>query len=111
MVIRRVLNVWNIFLDKDYAPKLSEFLTSLVIPAGEAHVEAPVIWTGRLLPPELCVWHGHYTEKTRVYAFGILLSVILTEQDLSVSFIRWHYVPPLSLIRTSVSESGNEEAV
>ncbi|KAF3452789.1 hypothetical protein FNV43_RR03222 [Rhamnella rubrinervis] len=68
---------------KNVLKLLQAVVLSLICPR-ETHVEAPGLsGTVGLVTPELCGRRYRYTEKTDVYYFGNLLSVILTEQDLS----------------------------
>lgn len=76
-IIHRDITYGRIFLDCEYAAKLSEFQVSVPIPAGETHVVEEVFVSHGFAAPEL-EKYGRHTEQSDVYAFGILLSEILT---------------------------------
>ena len=76
-IIHRDINPSNIFLDKDFIPKLCNFDRSIAIPEGETYAEDKVIGTVGLLEPNYFRTRT-VTEATDVYSFGVLLLILLT---------------------------------
>ncbi|XP_062088758.1 non-functional pseudokinase ZED1-like [Humulus lupulus] len=72
----------NLRIDQDYAAKLFDFQSSLLIPEGKTHVDVDQI-NGIVgyISPEAC-FHGRYLERSDVYGFGVLLSELLTGKNL-----------------------------
>ncbi|GMN68262.1 hypothetical protein TIFTF001_037317 [Ficus carica] len=79
-IIHRDIKPLNIFMDKEYVPKLCNFSLSIMIPEGETRVEDIVHGTFGFLDPDY-VQTSFVTEHTDVYSFGILLLVFLTGQS------------------------------
>ncbi|KAF4387663.1 hypothetical protein G4B88_003990 [Cannabis sativa] len=75
--INRDIHSRQVLLEKDYGPKLFNFFASIPIPEGETHVDADVFGTYGFVSPEAAV-HGRFTERSDAYAFGVLLSELLT---------------------------------
>ncbi|KAM6602382.1 hypothetical protein CsatA_021991 [Cannabis sativa] len=76
--INRLIHSTQVLLDKDYGPKLYTFYGSIPIPEGETHVDVDRIFgIFGFISPEAGV-HGRFTERSDVYAFGVLLSELLT---------------------------------
>ncbi|XP_020881359.1 non-functional pseudokinase ZED1 isoform X2 [Arabidopsis lyrata subsp. lyrata] len=78
ILIHRHINPRNVFLDKSWTAKLSDFSISINIPEGKSRIEVecvqgtigyldPVYYTTKMV-----------TEYTDVYSFGVFLMVILT---------------------------------
>ncbi|KAJ4841316.1 hypothetical protein Tsubulata_025700 [Turnera subulata] len=89
-IVHRNITTKNIFLDKDYVAKLSDFSHSISIPQGKSHVkvedhcrgtfhvdEYDLSRTKWFMDPEYLKTHL-VTDKTDVYSFGVLLLVLLT---------------------------------
>lgn len=78
-IIYRDMDPSNIFLDKDFAPKLCNFGFSISIPEGESHVEDIVIGCFGFAEPDY-VRTGFITEHIDVYSLGVFLLALLTGQ-------------------------------
>jgi serine/threonine protein kinase len=77
-IIHRDIRQENILLDQHDVPKLSNFSHSISIPEGETHVVTDIVvgTLGFICPVYIEI--GWITEKTDVYAFGMLLLGLLT---------------------------------
>ncbi|XP_043720835.1 non-functional pseudokinase ZED1-like [Telopea speciosissima] len=81
-IIHRNIKPCNIFLDKDFRAKLTEFGDSLSIPLGETYVETIVVRTYGYADP-VYVETGKCTEKSDVHGFAMVLFEILSGKRLS----------------------------
>ncbi|XP_057962375.1 serine/threonine-protein kinase ZRK1-like [Malania oleifera] len=86
-VIHRGIRASLILLDKHNVAKLSDFSLCISIPDGESHVQDVVRGRMGYIAPEY-LNTGFVNEKVDVFAFGMLLFVLLTGQLLNVdSFV------------------------
>jgi serine/threonine protein kinase len=77
-IIHRDIKPANIFLNQNYAAKLSDFSFSISIPEGESKVgDDLLVGTFGFLDPDYTMTN-FVTEKTDVFSFGVLLLVLLT---------------------------------
>ncbi|KAI3873861.1 hypothetical protein MKX03_036227 [Papaver bracteatum] len=67
----------NILLDENFRAKLADFGTSKAFPIGKTHLTTDVEGTFGYWDPEFCRL-GHYTEKSDVFSFGVVLLELLT---------------------------------
>lgn len=105
VIIHRDIHVRCIFLDQDYAAKLSDFQVSLPIPSGETHVDLDDLGIVGYASPEV-VRHGRYTEKSDVYNLGMVLCEILTGKSIH----NVQVVPP-RLLEGNILEERNMRQV
>ncbi|CAH2063788.1 unnamed protein product [Thlaspi arvense] len=78
IIIHRHIKVTNIFLDKNWTAKLSDFSLAITLPEGESRIEVDgVKGTLGYLDP-LYNSTGFVSEYTDVYSFGICLLVFIT---------------------------------
>ncbi|EEF52924.1 receptor protein kinase, putative [Ricinus communis] len=79
-IVHRDVKPENIFLDHNFAAKLSDFSLCISIPEGESRVkDCSITGTWGFLDPNY-VLTEFVTEKTDVFSFGVFMLVLLTEQ-------------------------------
>lgn len=78
-IIHRDLKLENVLLDSSNKPKLSDFGLCTFIDDDETRTEMAGTW--RYMAPELFSGQKHYDEKVDVYAFGVVVFLILTQGD------------------------------
>lgn len=104
-IIHRHINPGNIFLDVNDNVKLSNFLDAVPTPEGKTHVDAEICGTFGYMAPEVLMKRydversgandvlvrdqGRYTEKSDVFAFGVLLCDVLTGKIIH-QLVSWH---------------------
>ncbi|KAH7520726.1 hypothetical protein FEM48_Zijuj08G0175900 [Ziziphus jujuba var. spinosa] len=76
-IVHRDVTPSNVFLDKDFVPKLSDFSLSISIPKGETRVKDQLAGSGGFVDPEYART-SFVTEQSDVYSFGVFLLVLLT---------------------------------
>ncbi|XP_074280147.1 non-functional pseudokinase ZRK2-like [Silene latifolia] len=77
-IVHRDLKPENVYLDQDDSVRLSDFSSSISIPAGEKYVEYEVIrGTVGYIAPEYFN-SSRVAESCDVYSFGMILLVLLT---------------------------------
>ncbi|XP_057962363.1 serine/threonine-protein kinase ZRK1-like [Malania oleifera] len=78
-IIHRDIKPSNILLDQQNVAKLSDFSLCISIPEGKQRVKDAVCGTIGFIAPEYATT-GYISEKSDVFAFGVLLLVLLTAQ-------------------------------
>ncbi|XP_062097995.1 non-functional pseudokinase ZED1-like [Humulus lupulus] len=76
-IIHRNVKPQNIFLDKDFVAKLSDFSVSISIPEGETYVKDEVAGTQGFVDPVYKSTKS-VTEQSDVYSFGVFLLILLS---------------------------------
>ena len=81
-VIHRDLKLENILLDADMHVKLSDFgISTLIKLESESMNRTQMSGTLPFMAPELILGHTDYDEKVDVYAFGVVLYLILNNGE------------------------------
>ncbi|CAH8348444.1 unnamed protein product [Eruca vesicaria subsp. sativa] len=70
-IVHRDVKAGNILLDSNFLPKVSDFGLAKLYDDKKTHISTRVAGTIGYLAPEYAM-RGHLTEKTDVYAFGIV---------------------------------------
>ncbi|XP_010427654.1 PREDICTED: non-functional pseudokinase ZED1-like [Camelina sativa] len=78
ITIHRDITPRNIFLDKNWAAKLSDFSLSITLPEGKSRIEATRIGGSYGFLDPLHYVTKFVTEYTDIYSFGVCLLVFLT---------------------------------
>ncbi|KAK3230140.1 hypothetical protein Dsin_002021 [Dipteronia sinensis] len=76
-IIHRDVKASNILLDSDLFPKISDFGLAKLYDDKKTHISTRVSETIRYLAPEYAM-RGHLTEKTDVFAFGVMTLEIIS---------------------------------
>ncbi|KFK37057.1 hypothetical protein AALP_AA4G207100 [Arabis alpina] len=77
IIIHREIKPTNVFLDKNWTPKLSDFSFSISLPEGKSWIKDKVMGTLGYIDPSY-VSTRIVTEYTDVFSFGIFLLVLLS---------------------------------
>ncbi|KAK8705869.1 hypothetical protein V6N13_049455 [Hibiscus sabdariffa] len=76
-IVHRDVKSGNILLDSDLTPKISDFGLAKLYNDNKTHISTRVAGTIGYLAPEYAL-RGHLTEKTDVFAFGIVCLEIVS---------------------------------
>ncbi|KAB2044562.1 hypothetical protein ES319_D01G099900v1 [Gossypium barbadense] len=120
-IVHRDVKSSNILLDSDLTPKISDFGLAKLYDDKKTHISTRVAGTIGYLAPEYAM-RGHLTEKTDVFAFGVVcLEIVsgrpnadsgLEEQQIYLLEWAWHLHEAdreVELVDSNLSEFDEEE--
>ncbi|CAH8363476.1 unnamed protein product [Eruca vesicaria subsp. sativa] len=76
IIIHRDINLTNVFLDKNWNAKLTDFTFSVSLPEGKSWIKDKVVGTFGYIDP-VYFSRGLVTEYTDVFSFGIFMLALL----------------------------------
>ncbi|KAK9706541.1 hypothetical protein RND81_07G133700 [Saponaria officinalis] len=121
LVVHRDLKASNVLLDAEMNPKISDFGMARLFSADQSHASTNIIaGTYGYMPPEYVV-HGHFSIKTDVFSFGVLVLEIISGHKVSqakngegllcFAWKEWLEGNALSLMDTTMSDVNTTEVL